>query len=207
MDPASVHTTELHAWLERVQAGDQTARDDLLRGVADRLERLARKMLGRFPGVRRWADTGDVLQNACMRLLRALQEVRPASMRDFFGLAAEQMRRELLDLTRQVKRARRQEAVSADVPDSDGDVGAGDPAAGDHDRDLDLWERFHDGVQLLPAEEREVVSLIYYHGWSQPQVAELFQINERTVRRRWRSACMHLHDGQNGRRPDLAGEP
>jgi len=57
-------------------------------------------MLGRFPTVRGWADTGDVLQSAVMRLLRALKEVRPGSVRDFFGLAAEQMRRELLDLAR-----------------------------------------------------------------------------------------------------------
>jgi RNA polymerase sigma-70 factor (ECF subfamily) len=68
--------------------------------VCGRLERLARKMLRRFPGVHRWAETGDVLQNALLRLLRALQEVRPESVRGFFGLVAEQMRRELLDLAR-----------------------------------------------------------------------------------------------------------
>ena len=45
-------------------------------------------------------QTDDVLQNAVVRLLRALEEVRPPSVRAFFGLAATQMRRELLDLAR-----------------------------------------------------------------------------------------------------------
>src|SRR5437868_627680 len=106
MGLSSLRTPQLHLWLDRVQKGDLTARDELLKSVVHRLERLARKMLGRFPSVRGWADTGDVLQSALMRLLRALQEVRPPSVRDFFGLAAEQMRRELLDLARQASRAR-----------------------------------------------------------------------------------------------------
>src|SRR5262245_31807408 len=96
----SVHTTQLHGWLDRMRAGDLAARDELLRSLCGRLEQLAHKMLRRFPGVARWEQTGDVLQNALVRLFRALGQVRPASMRDFFGLASEQMRRELLDLAR-----------------------------------------------------------------------------------------------------------
>src|SRR5438093_6684777 len=95
-----VNTVQLNEWVDRLRAGDRAASDELLRTVCGRLERLARKMLQRFPNVHRWADTGDVLQNSLMRLLRALEEVRPGSVRDFFGLAAEQMRRELLDLAR-----------------------------------------------------------------------------------------------------------
>jgi RNA polymerase sigma-70 factor (ECF subfamily) len=72
----------------------------MLRACWGRLERLAHAMLARFPNVRRWADTGDVLQNALVRLLRSLKEVDVPSTRDFFGLAAEQLRRELLDLAR-----------------------------------------------------------------------------------------------------------
>ena len=65
------HTTQLHAWIDRLRTGDRGARDDLLRGITGRLYPLAQKMLGRFPNVRRWADTDDVLQNAQLRLLRA----------------------------------------------------------------------------------------------------------------------------------------
>ena len=59
--------------------------------------------------------------------------------------------------------------------------------------DLDRWCQFHQEVEKLPAREREVVGLIYYHGWTQAQVAELFQVNVRTVRRWWESALVELH--------------
>ena len=100
MPDSSVHTTQLHGWLERMRAGDLAAREEMLRRLSARLERLARKMLRRYPRVQRWTDTEDVLQNALLRLLRALEQVQPGSMREFFGLAAEQMRRELLDLAK-----------------------------------------------------------------------------------------------------------
>src|SRR5438034_9462785 len=96
-DPV-LQPTNLRAWLERIRAGDESARDELLRASCGHLERLARKMLQQYPRVRRWEETGDVLQNALLRLFRALKTVRPDSARAFFGLAAEQIRRELLDL-------------------------------------------------------------------------------------------------------------
>ncbi len=131
----------------------------------------------------------------------ALGAVRPASVRDFFGLAAEQMRRELLDLARQASRARRAGLRSRDAEDSDTAAGLDPPATADDPDDLDQWQQFHVAVEALPAEEREVVSLVYYHGWSQPQVAELFGVHERTVRRRWRAACVRLQERLNGRFP------
>ncbi len=160
-------------------------------------------MLGRFPTVRGWADTGDVLQNALLRLLRALEVVRPTSVRDFFGLAAEQMRRELLDLARQATRARRVGMAAAGDSTAIGVEPAASPSTGPDD-ELELWQRFHEAVQELPAEEREVISLLYYHGWSHAQAAELFRVNERTVRRRWRAACLRLQKLLYGRFPGLA---
>jgi RNA polymerase sigma-70 factor (ECF subfamily) len=210
MTYSSLRTPQLHQWLDRAQAGDRAARDELLKSVVHRLERLARKMLGRFPSVRGWADTGDVLQNAMLRLLRALEEVRPPSVRDFFGLAAEQMRRELLDLARQANRARRVAADPAETLSDDDPMPVADAAVGGDDHDeLELWQRFHETVMRLPVEEREVVSLIYYHGWSQPQVAELFGVHERTIRRRWRAACVRLHKLLHGRFPgiEIGNEP
>ena len=48
-------------------------------------------------------------------------------------------------------------------------------------------------------DEREVVGLVFYHGWTQAKIAELFQVDDRTIRRRWSSACQRLRD--------LIGEP
>src|SRR4051812_48682579 len=59
--------------------------------------RLARKITGRDPRVRRWDEGEDVLQTA---LPRALETVRPEPTRSSSGLTAEQIGRELPALPR-----------------------------------------------------------------------------------------------------------
>jgi len=187
-------TTQLHHWLGRMRHGDTTARDELLRAVCSRLERLARKMLGRFPNVQRWTETGDVLQGALLRLLRTLEKIEPANTRAFFSLAAEHIRRELLDLARQLygpqgigaNQAGRQPPSDASGPLPD------PPDRAEPAQELERWCAFHEGVASLPAEEREVVGLVFYHGWTQAEVANLFGVTERTIRPWWQSALLRL---------------
>lgn len=194
MSDTSVKTAELHGWLDRLKAGDTKALNTLLERVSARLNRLCRKMLKRFPRVARWSAAEDILQSASLRLIRALHDVRPDSMREFYALASTQIRRELIDVTRQLY-----------GPHGDGthhhSVYADDPTAGpltdppDHaedDRELEKWCRFHEQVENLPPEEREVVGLIFYHAWPQNKVAELFGVSVRTVQRWWKDALIKL---------------
>jgi RNA polymerase sigma-70 factor (ECF subfamily) len=185
----------LLALLERTRAGDLQAREELFRGVCGRLERLAGKMLRSFPRVGRWAQAEDVVQNVVLRLLRSLQEVRPSSARAFFNLAAELIRRELIDLARHFYGAEgigahHDSQVVGDSPCTVAPVDDRDDAA-----ELEKWCAFHQQVERLPVEEREVIGLIFYHGWKQAQVAELFGVSERTVRRWWESALRRLNQG------------
>ncbi len=197
MPDPSFSTNRLQQWLDPVQAGDRAAQDELLRRVGSRLERLARKMLRGFPGVGRWAEADDLVQNATLRLLRALRDVRPANTREFFGLAAEQMRRELLDMSRhfygpQGEGANHASHANRSPGEGNSSAALDPPDEIDAGQDLERWCAFHEQVERLPVEEREVVSLVFYHSWTQAQSAELFQIDERTVRRRWQSACLKL---------------
>jgi RNA polymerase sigma-70 factor (ECF subfamily) len=193
-DPAA-QTTMMVRWLDRMRLGDASARDELIRGFQGRLELLARKMVGRDPRVGRWVDAEDVLQNAMLRLLRALESVRPDSTRAFFGLAAEQIRRELLDLARHYYGPQGEGAnLDGAAPRRDDGRPDLDPPAPDAAaNDLEEWGRFHEEVERLPVREREVVGLVFYHGWTQAQAAELFQVDARTIRRWWESALYHLH--------------
>jgi RNA polymerase sigma factor (sigma-70 family) len=194
MADSAAKTTVLIQLLERMQHGDRAARDELVRAFQTRLEHLARKMLTRYPSVGRWVEVEDVLQSSLLRLLRALESVQPTSTRAFFGLAAEQMRRELLDLGRHFHGPQGVGANHASVGGDAGDDRQGlEPADRGDDGDLELWCQFHQEVEKLPAEEREIVGLIYYQGWTQAQVAELFQVNVRTVRRRWEAVLVKLH--------------
>jgi RNA polymerase sigma factor (sigma-70 family) len=169
------------------------AQDELFRAIGERLQHLAHKMLRDFPRVKRWADTCDVVQNASLRLLRALKEVEPATSREFFGLAAELVRRELLDLARHFYSSKGMGNHKSSPALGDSAPAGLEPPAPAEDLELERWCGFHEEVAGLPTEEREVVGLIYYHGWTQPEVAELFQVTERTVRRRWQSALLKLH--------------
>jgi hypothetical protein len=105
---------------------------------------------------------GDLLQNAILRLLGALEDIEPASLRDFFGLADEQMRRELVDLARGYRTRRVCGPSHAGGPNgSAGEVSAPEPPAQAADpKDLDKWCAFHEAVERLPVEQREVVGLI-----------------------------------------------
>jgi RNA polymerase sigma-70 factor (ECF subfamily) len=88
MSDATPTTTEIQLRLDRLRAGDESARDDLVKFARERLSRLARKMLRSYPSVQRWEQTDDVLQNASMRLCRSLEAVKPESVRSFISLAA-----------------------------------------------------------------------------------------------------------------------
>jgi RNA polymerase sigma factor (sigma-70 family) len=191
MSDSSLNTQALQACLDRWRAGEKEAANELLRMALSRLENLARRMTRAFPNVCGVADTDDVLQNSLLRFLRTLQNLRPATTRDFFNLAAVHIRRELLDLAR---RNRNRRTVPLDAADSD-TPNAPEPAAPDETGpETDRWVRFHEAVDQLPTEEREVVGLVFYHGWTQDKIAELFQVDERTIRRRWAAAVRRLRE-------------
>ncbi|HEX4608431.1 MAG TPA: sigma-70 family RNA polymerase sigma factor [Urbifossiella sp.] len=197
------NTPEFHALLARIRAGDPAARDALIRACQDRLERLTRRMLRGFPNVRRWADTGDVFQNATMRLLRALDQMDVADTRGLFNLAATMIRRELIDLARHFGGPEGVGANHASHTPAEG--GPAIPDRPDPTADpgkLERWTALHEAAERLPVEEREVFGLVFYHGWTQAQVAALLGVDPRTVRRRWQAACIALHAALDGMLPD-----
>ena len=101
MSFSELKTTHMHGLVLRMREEDAEAADHLIRAAVGRMEALARHELRRSPVIRRWAEAEDVLQNALLRLRRALYRAQPASMREFHDLAAEMIRRETLDLAPQ----------------------------------------------------------------------------------------------------------
>ena len=93
-------SAEFRVLLERANAADEGAFDQLAIQSTERLRGLTRRMLKRYPHLRRWEETDDIFQAALIRLHRSLTEVKPDSRRAFFGLAITQIRRTLIDLAR-----------------------------------------------------------------------------------------------------------
>ncbi len=192
-DP-QVEPSEITYHLRRFANGEQAALDDLITAASQRLQRLAHHMLARFTGPRRWEQTDDVLQNAMVRLLRALADVRPQASDEFLSLAALQIRRELIDLTRHYYGPQGHGTHHASWPANDANAPTmthSNDAPGPFQ--LTEWREVHQRVDDLPSELREVVSLLYYHGLTQVETADHLQVSVRTVQRRWQKALLELH--------------
>lgn len=205
MDGASRQIEQLQTWIDQMQAGDPSARDRLLGHACERLRRLTRKMLKDFARVKRWELTDDVLQNALLRLWTALGQVTPRSAHEFYTLAALQIRRELIDLARRYYGPK---GIGANQASGvQGDPSASTPPADRADSTLEpsrlaIWSEFHERVDTLPREEREVFDLLWYQGLTQPDAAAVLGISEATLRRRWLAARQRLHRALKG---DLPG--
>ena len=173
-------------------SGAISARDVLIERMMDRLVRLTRRMLRAYPHLRRWEETDDVFQEAALRLYRALREVEPRSTREFFGLAALQIRRTLIDLARHHfgplggAANYRSDPLLADGVRSTNAWGTTD--CGDEPQSLADWTAFHAFVDELPAEERDVFHFVWYGAATYAEAAELLGVTRRTAIRRMNRA-------------------
>lgn len=178
--------------LERLGRGDPSAREDLIAWACERMREIAHRMLRTFPSVRRWDETDDVMQNAAIRLDRALRHTVPLDARGLIGLAATQVRRECLDLA---KKHRGPESYGANhetnYQRAEGELRAKVDDASDAEETLEAlerWTRLHAAAASLPSEEREVFHMSWYLGMKQEDIAVLLGCSTRTVKRRWESA-------------------
>src|SRR5262249_12013271 len=186
--------------------GDESARKELLNCACARLLQLTRKMLKDYTRLKRWEQTDDVLQNAAVRLYRTLGDVTPATAVDFFRLAALSIRREPLDLAKHYDGPQGHGANYATLG-SEQESAASVPAVYERPDSsaepgrLAAWTEFHRQAEQLPEEERELFDLLWYQGLTQSQAAELLQVSERTIKRRWQAARLRLHQALGGELP------
>ncbi len=183
--------------IDDLRSGAPTAREALLTRTEGRLRRLTARMLEGNQALLRWETVEDVHQEALIRLDRALKSVDVPTTAAFFGLAAQQVRRALVDLARHHFGPEGQGAhhstIGGTVSRDDRLALAGDPAntTGDNSRLL-AWSEFHRHVEDLDDDSRQVVELLWYTGMTQAEAAQVLEVSERTVMRRWLSARLRL---------------
>lgn len=196
----------LQSCIDRMASGDRSARDELISLASGRMQRIAHRMLQTFPTVRRWEQTDDVVQNAAMRLYRALGDVVPYDTRGFLGLAAIQIRRELLDLAKKHAAAG---AYAANHETNYGRFGDREYAKIEQQPDtthapdaMSRWTQLHEAAAALPDAERELFHLVWYLGLTQQEASNVLGCSTRTVKRRWESAKELLAMNLNTDPPD-----
>ena len=140
--------------LERLRAGDGSARERLIRWPRARFVALARAMLRRLPRSGAGRRPTTCSRPPSCGCTGASARSRPEGVRHFDNLAAAQIRRELIDLARSyygprgsapstTPTASTPAARLAQVADR-----AGKPES------LESWAAFHEAVDRLPDEER-----------------------------------------------------
>ena len=117
----------------------------------------------------------ELLGAIAERLLKALREARPRTVRQFFALANQHMRWELNDL------ARRLDDQPAAVELCEGLVPA--PASSGSGLTPD-GRRMLQAIGELPEDERETFDLVRVQGMTQTEVAQVLGVSAATVKRR-----------------------
>jgi RNA polymerase sigma-70 factor (ECF subfamily) len=134
----------------------------------------------------------ELLGAVTERLLKAMREARPQTVRQFFALANQHMRWELNDLARRLDE---QPSVvelregSALAPLSSG---SGLTPNG---------RRMLEAIDSLPEEEREAFGLVRVQGMTQTEAAQLLSVSVATVKRRLNRGVRLLADKLADLRP------
>jgi RNA polymerase sigma factor (sigma-70 family) len=163
-------------------AGDQPT-EPIVRALLDRsvrrLHHLCASLLHRsYPRLTHPPlnlQTDELLSAVVERLLKALREARPATVRQFFSLAGQHMRWELNDLARRLdNRPATVELHEETVPASASSESGLSPDG----------RRILEAIDSLPEDEREAFDLVRIQGLTQSEVAEMLSVAPKTVQRR-----------------------
>jgi RNA polymerase sigma-70 factor (ECF subfamily) len=134
----------------------------------------------------------EMLSAVVERLLKALREVRPQTVRQFYALANQHMRWELNDL------ARRLDEQPGIVGLDEGLV----PAPGSSDSQLSPAAReMLEAIDGLPEEEREVFCLVRIQGLTHAEAAGVLGVSAKTVQRRLNLGLVLLAEKLDDLRP------
>jgi RNA polymerase sigma-70 factor, ECF subfamily len=174
-------TQLLAAW----SAGDRAALDALIPIVYDELRRQASRYLRRErPG--HTLQTTALINEAYLRLVDQ-KSMRWQNRAQFFGIAAQLMRRILVDHARARQRAKR--------GGSDVRVSLTDATSITKDPDLDLVELDEALTRLaeIDPQQSKIVELRFFSGLNVEETAAALNISAATVKRDWSIAKAWLH--------------
>jgi RNA polymerase sigma-70 factor, ECF subfamily len=184
-NPAGVISGLLRAWGN----GDVRARDDLLPLVYLELRRCAARCLRRERPDHTLQPTA-LVHEAYLRLARQ-DRIAWRNRAQFFGVAAQMMRRILVDHARERHAAKRPGAALR--------VALSDRiAVRDPDCEILLLDEALQELSLLDPRQGQIVEMRYFAGMSEREVAEVLSISRSTVTREWQTARAWLYRRMTG---------
>ena len=159
----------------------------LLGRAVHRLEGLCAAMLHRsYPRLTRPPsnlETDEMLGGVVEGLLKAMDSIRPRTVRQFFALANQHMRWQLNDLARRVDERPASLKLPEGSPAAPASSGSGITPDG---------RRMLTAIDNLPADELEVFGLVRLQGLTHTETAEVLGVSTKTVQRRLNRASLLL---------------
>jgi RNA polymerase sigma factor (sigma-70 family) len=166
---------------------DSVVRSLIARSVA-RLEMLCGVMLHRsYPRLTQPPvnlEVEDLLNAVVIRLIKAMQSVRPNTTRHFFAMANQHIRWELNDLARRLDKQGYAVELRESLMPSPESPSTPSPGAG--------MARILNAIEALPEEERETFELIQIQGLTHAEAANVLDVSIKTVQRRVNRGLMLL---------------
>lgn len=168
--------------------GDQAALDELIPLVYDELRRLARRYMRR-ESQDHTLQTSALVNEAYLRLVDQ-KSVKWQNRAHFFGVAAQMMRRILVDHARSRLRAKRGGGAQM--------VSLADEAVMYQEvaEVIALDDALNNLAELDPRKS-QIVEMKFFGGLTNEDVAEVLKVTTRTVEREWRKAKAWLHHAIN----------
>jgi RNA polymerase sigma factor (TIGR02999 family) len=181
--------------LDAATAGDRKAAADLLPLVYDELRKLAAARLAAESPDQTLQPTA-LVHEAYLRLIGPADERRWENRAHFFAVAAEAMRRILVDAARRKSR----EKHGGDWTRIDLELAQ--PAAPDPRHDLIALDAALGHLATVDAQAAKLVELRYFGGLSVHDAAQVLDISSRTADRVWAFARAWLHRELTGTAAD-----
>lgn len=188
-EPPATVTELLHAWSD----GDKAALNQLVPVVYEELRRQASRYLRREAGSHTLQTTA-LVNEAYLRLVDQ-KNIRWQNRAQFFGIAAQLMRRILVDHARAKHRGKRggwdvrvtlDEAVAI---------------AANQEIDLIALDAALDRLAQIDEQQSKVVEMRFFSGLNVEETAEALSVSPATVKRDWNVAKAWLYREITGERP------
>jgi RNA polymerase sigma factor (TIGR02999 family) len=186
-EPDPSITQQLH----RLADGDRAALDAVYAALYPELKQIARARLHR-QGSGGGLETTVLVHESFLRLA-ATPGAQLVDRRHFFAYAAKTMRSVIVDAARE-SLAQRRGGDATHLTLGNADAVAADAAS-------DELIRVNDALAELEAVDPElaqVVEMRYFGGYTEVEIAGLFGVTERTIRRRWEKARAWLYVALGG---------
>ncbi len=172
--------------LDAINGGDSQAADKLMPIVYEELRKLAAARMAR-EGAGHTLQPTALVHEAWLRLVGG-QNQPWQNRAHFFAAAAEAMRRILIERARRKSRLKRGSGQAA-LDIADFDIVAALP-----DDKVLLVDEALEELKAEDPEKARIVMLKFFVGLTNEQIADILNLNERTVRRHWDFARAWLFD-------------